>query len=96
MADDNNRSARSAAAGIAGFLVTVVAVNVLLRVVPLPDVDLPSVALPDLPAWVGDAVRIKNWVLIALILVVVVGAVVTEVAKARERADGRTGDDAGE
>jgi hypothetical protein len=92
MADDKNRSARSVAAGLAGFLATVVAVNVLLRVVPLPDVDLPPVALPDLPGWVGDVVRIKNWVLLAVIVVVVVGAVVNEVAKDRARA----GDDAEE
>jgi hypothetical protein len=90
---DKHRSARSAAVGIAGFLVTVIAVNVLLRVVPLPDVDVPSVALPG---WLGDAVRIKNWALLALILVVVVGAVVAEVAKERDREGGRTDDDADE
>ncbi len=34
---------------IAGFVVAVIAINLLLRVIPFPDVDLSSIPFPDFP-----------------------------------------------
>ena len=88
---DNDRSAHTAAKGIAGFVLAVVLINVLVRVVGLPDVDLPSISLPDFPGWVDAAwewmhwiVRAKNVVLIAIVLAVIAAAVF----KDRKRSDG--------
>jgi hypothetical protein len=67
---------------IAGFIVAVIVINVLLRVVPLPDVSLPSISLPDLPGWVHTVVRVKNFALIAVVLLVIVGAAVDQRRKA--------------
>jgi hypothetical protein len=75
---DNDRSAHTAAKGIVGFVLTVILINVLVRVAPFPDVDLPSVSLPDFPGWVDAAwewmhwiVRAKNVALIAVVLTVI-------------------------
>jgi hypothetical protein len=83
---DDDRSARSVATGVAGIVVAVIVVNVVVRLLPLPDVDLPSISLPDLPGWVGTVVKVKNWVLIALVVVVAIGF-------AAERHDARRGRD---
>jgi hypothetical protein len=40
---------RGSRAKVAGVLLVIVLVNVLPRVVGLPDLDLPSISLPDLP-----------------------------------------------
>ena len=61
---------------IVGFIVVVVVINVLLRVVPLPDVDLPS--FPDLPDWLGVVLKVKNLVLIGIVIAVIVAAVVED------------------
>ncbi len=61
---------------IVGFIVAVIVINVLLRVVPLPDVDLPS--LPDLPDWLGVVLKVKNLVLIGIVVAVIVAAVVED------------------
>ena len=89
---DNDRSAHTAAAkGIAGFVLAVILINVLVRVVGLPDVDLPSVSLPDFPGWLHGAwewmhwiVKVKNFALIAIVLAVIA----TAVFKDRKRPDG--------
>jgi hypothetical protein len=67
---------------VAGVLLVIVLVNVLPRLVGLPDVDLPSISLPDLPDWahtgvdvVHTVVKVKNWLLAAVVAVVVVGCV---------------------
>jgi hypothetical protein len=70
-ADD--RSARSAVRGIAGFVAAVIVVNVVVRLLPLPDIDLPAISFPDLPAWVDTVLKVKNWVLIALVVAIVIG-----------------------
>jgi len=61
---------------ILGFIVAVIVINVLLRVVPLPDVDLPS--FPDLPGWLGVVLKVKNLVLIGIVVAVIVAAVVED------------------
>jgi hypothetical protein len=61
---------------ILGFIVAVIAINVLVRVVPLPDVDLPS--FPDLPDWLGVVLKVKNLVLIGIVVAVIVAAVVED------------------
>jgi hypothetical protein len=86
--------ARSADSGakVAGVLLVIVLVNVLPRVVGLPDVDLPSISLPDLPDWahtgadvVHTVVRVKNWLLVAVVAMVVVGVAVDQSSKRRAR-----------
>ncbi len=78
MTNADQRSAQSVAKGVAAFLVAVIAINVLVRVVPLPDIDLPSISFPDLPGWVHTVLQVKNWVLIGLVVVVVVVGVVAD------------------
>jgi hypothetical protein len=85
----NRRSPQPLALG--GAILAVILVNVLLRVVPLPDLDLPSIALPDLPGWVdagADAihtvVRVKNWLVAGLVVVVIAGLAIEGFAKSRE------------
>jgi hypothetical protein len=89
-----SHDARSAASvtKVAGVLLAIVLVNVLPRVVGLPDVDLPSISLPDLPDWahtgmdvVHTVVKVKNWLLAALVAIVVVGVAVDLSWKRRER-----------
>jgi len=72
------------AQGVAGFVVIVIVLNVLPRVIGLPDIDLPSISLPDVPGWVHTVLKVKNWALIALVAVLVVAAVLAA----------RSGDDA--
>ena len=58
------------------------------RLVSLPPIDLPSLGLPDLPdvpGWVRKLVKIKNWVLIGIAVLVVVGFVTEEIEKHRRR-----------
>jgi len=88
---NDDRSAHSVATGIGGVVLAVILVNVLLRVAPLPDIDLPSISVPDLPAWldtavevVHTAVKVKNWLLAAVVVVVVVGVAVD--LRSRQRA----------
>ena len=81
MSDD--RTARSAARAAGGVLLAVVLINVLLRVLPLPDVDLSSVSLPDLPAWLHTVLQVKNWILAGVVVVIVVAVAIEEVMKDR-------------
>jgi hypothetical protein len=78
----NDARSADSVAKVAGVLLVIVLVNVLPRVVGLPGVDLPSISLPDLPDWahtgvdvVHTIVKVKNWLLAALVAVVVVGCV---------------------
>jgi hypothetical protein len=87
--DDDDRSGTSLAKGIGGFLLVVIFVNVLLRVVPVPDLDLPSISLPDFPAWVHTVMQVKNWALGVFIVVVIVCVAIEQHAK-------RDGEDAGD
>ena len=64
---------------IVGFIVAVIVINVLVRVVPLPDVNLPS--FPDLPDWLGVVLKVKNLVVIGIVIAIVVTAVVEEQRK---------------
>jgi hypothetical protein len=86
--------ARSADSGakVAGVLLVIVLIIVLPRVVGLPDVDLPSISLPDLPDWahtgvdvVHTVVRVKNWLLVTVVAIVVVGVAIDENSKRRAR-----------
>jgi hypothetical protein len=78
----NDARSADSAVKVAGVLLVIVLVNVLPRVVGLPDVDLPSISLHDLPDWahtgvdvVHTVVKVKNWLLAAVVAVVVVGIV---------------------
>ena len=78
----NDARSADSVAKVAGVLLVIVLVNVLPRVVGLPDVDLPSISLPDLPDWahtgvdvVHTVIKVKNWLLAAVVAVVVVGIV---------------------
>ena len=57
---------------VVAFIALVVAVNVALRFVDLPDVNLPSFDVPDWLAWLN---RIKNVAIASLIVIAVIGAV---------------------
>ncbi len=70
--DDDHRSAHSVARGVGGVVAAVILMNLLVRVVPLPEVDLPSIALPDLPAWLHTVLNVKNWVLDGVVVVVII------------------------
>ncbi len=88
--DENHRSPRTIATGAAALLVAVVVLNLLPRLVSLPPIDLPSVGLPDLPdvpGWVRKLVKIKNWVLIGIAVLAVVGFVIEEIQKDRRAKD---------
>jgi hypothetical protein len=78
----NDARSADSVAKVAGVLLVIVLINVLPRVVGLPDVDLPSISLPDLPDWahtgvdvVHTVVQVKNWLLAAVVAVVVAGIV---------------------
>jgi hypothetical protein len=78
----NDARSADSVAKVAGVLLVIVLINVLPRVVGLPDVDLPSISLPDLPDWahtgvdvVHTVVKVKNWLLAAVVAVVVAGIV---------------------
>lgn len=78
----NDARSADSAAKVAGVLLVIVLINVLPRVVGFPDVDLPSISLPDLPDWahtgvdvVHTVVKVKNWLLAAVVAVVVAGIV---------------------
>ena len=43
---------------------------------PLPDLDLPSISLPDFPAWAHALVQIKNWALGAFVVFLVVAVAI--------------------
>jgi uncharacterized protein (DUF983 family) len=55
------------AARIAAVLAAVVVLNVALHFAPWPDVSL------DVPGWIHTVVRVKNWLLLAVLVLVIVG-----------------------
>ena len=70
---------------IAGLVIAVIVVNLLLRVIPFPDVDLPSIPFPDLPDWFGVVLKVKNLILIGIVIAVIVAAVVEDGRKKKAR-----------
>jgi len=70
---------------IAGFVVAVIVINLLLRMVPFPDVDLSSIPFPDFPDWFGVVLKVKNLLLIGIVIAVIVAAVVEDNRKKRAR-----------
>ncbi len=73
--------APSRATTVALVVLAAIVLNVVPRVVGLPDVELPAISLPDPPGWVdpaGDAiralVRVKNVVLVGVVVAIVVSA----------------------
>ena len=63
---------------IAGAVIAVIAINLLLRVIPFPDVDLSSIPFPALPDWLGVVLKVKNVILIGIVIAVIVAAVVED------------------
>ena len=57
---------------VVALIALVVAVNVALRFVDLPDVNLPPFDVPDWLAWLN---RIKNVAIAGLIVLALIGAV---------------------
>ena len=68
---------------IAGWLIAVILINLLIQVIPWPEIDLSSIPFPDLPDWLGTVLKVKNLVVIGIVIAIVVGAVVEERKKAR-------------
>jgi hypothetical protein len=80
--DIGNRPDHAVAKGVTALVVVVVVLNVLPRLVPVPDMglSLPDVpAAPDFPGWVDGILRaivkIKNWALLVLVALAVTGAI---------------------
>jgi hypothetical protein len=70
MTDD--RPARSTARTVAGIVALVILLNLLVRVVGLPEIDLPSVSPP---MWLQAFLKLKNAAILGLVLLVVIGKV---------------------
>jgi hypothetical protein len=68
---------------IAGWLVAVIVINLLIQVIPWPEIDLSSIPFPDLPDWLGTVLKVKNLVVIGIVIAIVVSAVAEERRKAR-------------
>jgi uncharacterized membrane protein YqhA len=66
---------------LAGWIVAVIVINLLLRVIPWPELDLSSIPFPDLPDWLGVVLKVKNLVVIGIVIAIVVSAVVEEQRK---------------
>jgi hypothetical protein len=71
----------SKAQKIAGWVVAVIVVNLLIRVIPWPAIDLSSIPFPDLPDWLGVVLKVKNLVVIGIVIAIIVTAVVEEQRK---------------
>lgn len=87
---DDRRPAHAFATGAGGVIVAVILVNVLLRVAPLPDIDLPAIPLPDFPGWVESSaevihtiVKVKKWLVAAVVALVIAGLALEAYAKSR-------------
>jgi hypothetical protein len=87
---DDVRSGQSAAKRVGGVLAVVILLNVLPRLLPFPDVGLPSISIPDLPGWIDvgvdvvhTVVKVKNWVLVAVVAGVVACLAVDQFLKRR-------------
>jgi hypothetical protein len=81
-------------ARIAALVVLVIAINVLVlvlvRVASLPDVDLSGL---DIPGWVHTVLKVKNWVLLGVVLLVIVGTALEEGRRRREPDQPHHGDE---
>ena len=71
----------SQAQRIAAVVVGVIVINLLVRFMPLPHLDVSSIPfpdLPDLPDWFGVVLKVKNVILIAIVITVIFAAVVED------------------
>jgi hypothetical protein len=68
---------------IAGWLVAVIVINLFIQVIPWPEIDLSSIPFPDLPDWLGTVLKVKNLVVVGIVIAIVVSAVAEERRKAR-------------
>jgi uncharacterized membrane protein YqhA len=68
---------------LAGWLVAVIVINLLIQVIPWPEIDLSSIPFPDLPDWLGTVLKVKNLVVVGIVIAIVVSAVAEERRKAR-------------
>jgi hypothetical protein len=81
---DDGEPRHATARSIAAILVAVIVLNVVLRVLPLPAVDLPSISLPRPPDWLHAVLRIKNWLLLGIIAVIIIGAAIEQSGRDRD------------
>ena len=63
---------------IAGWVVAVIVVNLLIRVIPWPELDFSFLDLPD---WLGTVLKVKNLIVIGIVIAIVVTAVIEEQRK---------------
>jgi hypothetical protein len=87
--NENHRSRRELAKGAAALLAVVILLNVVPRLVTLPALDVPALGLPDVPevpGWVRKLVKLKNWALIGIAILVLIGFVADEIEKRRRGA----------
>jgi uncharacterized protein involved in cysteine biosynthesis len=80
---ENGRSRQSAAVGAGVVLVAVIVLHVLARVLSFPSLDIGVPDLPDVPGWVRKLLKIKNWALLGIAILVVIGFVAGEIEKHR-------------
>jgi hypothetical protein len=76
-----DRSGNSLAKAAGGLLIAVILINVVPRLVGMPNVDLPSIWIPELPGWVHTVLRVKNVALGVLVVAVIALAVAGERGK---------------
>jgi hypothetical protein len=84
--NEKPRSRDAIGTSAAAVLVLAVLLNVVPRVVSLPSLDVPSFDLPNLPevpGWIRKLLKIKNWALIGIAILVVAGFVAEEIEKHR-------------
>jgi hypothetical protein len=63
---------------IGAVVAAIVLLNVALHFVPFPDVSL------DVPGWIHTVVKVKNWLLLAFFVAVIVGIAVEEHRRKRD------------
>jgi hypothetical protein len=76
-----DRSGNSLAKGAGGLLIAVILLNVVPPVVGMPDVDVPSISIPELHGWLHPVLRVKNIALGVLVVAVIALAVTGERGK---------------
>jgi hypothetical protein len=74
-----------AAKGVVAFALVAIGANALLRILPLPGPDLPSIPLPEIPGWVHSLITAKNWIVLGVVALVLVAMAIEQLGTRRAR-----------
>ena len=88
MSDDDSPTDHHAARRAVPIVGAVIVLNVVLRVVPLPEVDLPSISIPRPLDWVHAVLKLKNWLLPGVIAVIIIGVAIGRSGRERDEQTG--------